>query len=171
MCRQKNITYPVHVRLVISSSAKSVLSVTISPMMLSKLPSALSFYLVSITVVHFSPPKLVSFKRSKNNASLVVLPGVTTSFYLLSYVLYTGFLRTPAFSTNFFFLLLNYRTTKLLSICLFSSSMFRLANCFPILHSFVFHRLTSSLLVDEPSSSKNHYSGTSHPVLLDTPLP
>lgn len=42
-----------YVRLAISSSVESVLSVTISPTMLSKLSPALLFCLVLITVIHF----------------------------------------------------------------------------------------------------------------------
>ena len=77
-----------------------------------------------------------------------VLPGLTT--YLRSFVLYIGLLSNPAFSTKLLFLPLNQWTTKPFPVSLISSScMFRLANSvrLPTLDSFIFHPLTSSLLV------------------------
>ena len=73
--------------------------------------------------------------------------------YLRSFVFYTGLLSNPVFSTKVLFLPLNHWTTKPLPISLISSScMFRLTNSYllPILYSFVFHQLTSNLLVDAP---------------------
>ena len=69
--------------------------------------SALLFCLVLITVIHFllGAPKIwyVNFKKFKIRLpALVVLSGVTT-YYLRSFMLYTGFLSNPAFSTKFFF--------------------------------------------------------------------
>ena len=139
--------------------------------MLLKLSSALSFYLVLITVIHFllGAPKIwyVNFKMFKIRlpALLVVLSGLTT-YYLRSFVLYTGFLSNPAFRTKFFFLPLNHWTTKPLPVCLISSSsVFRLANSvrLPVLDSVVFHPLTSSPLVDAPSSVKHRYCATTYP--------
>ena len=82
--------------------------------------------------------------------SSVVLPGLST--YIWSFVLYTGFPSNPAFSIHFF-LPSNHWTIKPLPISLISSScIFHLANsgCLPIFNFFVFHPLTSSLLVDAP---------------------
>ena len=51
--------------------------------------------------------------------------------------------------------------------------MFRFDNSVRLstLDSFVVHPLTSSLLVDAPSSVKHHYSGTIYSTLSDTLLP
>ena len=49
-----NNTYSVHARLVVSNSVESVLFARISPMMLSKLSSALLICLILVTVIHFS---------------------------------------------------------------------------------------------------------------------
>ena len=98
-------------------------------------------------VIHFSlgAPKIwsVNFKIMLL-ASSVILPGLTT--YLWSFVLYIGFLSNPAFSTKLLFLPINHWATKSLPIYLISSAMFHLANSIhlPILHSFIFHPLTSS---------------------------
>ena len=126
--------------------------------------SALPFCLVLITVIHFllGAPKIwyVNFKMFKIRlpALLVVLSGLTT-YYLRSFVLYTGFLSNPAFRTKFFFILFNQWTAKLLPISLISSScVFRLVNSvrLPILHSFVFHPPSSSLPSALLKSSGRH---------------
>ena len=87
----------------------------------------------------------------------VVLPDLTTD--LRYFVIYTGFLSNPVFSTQFVLLPLNQSATRPLTISLISfNSMFLLAKSarLPIL---VFHRLISSLLVDMPSSINHHYCG------------
>ena len=89
-------------------------------------------------------------KVQNNDARLICL---TT--YLQSFVLYTGFLSNPVFSTELLFLSLNQRTAKPRSIYPVSSScMFHLANsvCLLIHNSFLFHPLTSSRLVNMSSS-------------------
>ena len=76
--------------------------------------SALPLCLVLITVIHFllGAPKIwyVNFKKFKIRlTALVVLSGLTT-YYLRSFVLYTGFLSNPAFSTIFFLLVLTFKS-------------------------------------------------------------
>ena len=152
-------TLPVRVRLAISSSAESVLSVIISLTMLSKVLSVLSFCLVLITVILFSlgAPQTWSVKfKTILPAPSVVLPGLTTCLW--SSVLYTRFLSNPESSTKLLFLLLNHSTTKPPPISLISSScMFRLTNSarLPILDSSVLHLLTSGALADSPYSIKH----------------
>ena len=78
----------------------------------------------------------VNFKRVTPTSS-VVLPGLTP--YLRSFMLCTGFLSDPAFSTKLFFSLFNHWTTKPLPISPMSSGCtFRLASFahLPMLNSF-----------------------------------
>ena len=106
-----------YVRLAISSSVESVLSVTISP---TTLLSVLSFCLIFITVIHFlqGAPKIWSVNFRKFiimlPTSSVILPGLTT--YLWSFVFYTSFLLNPVFNQNNFFLPLNHWPTRPLPI-------------------------------------------------------
>ena len=123
-----NNMYPVHIRFTISSSVKSVLSATISPMMLWKLPSALLFCLILITVIHLSlgDPKIwyVNFKKFKIMlpASSVILPGLTT--YLQSFMIYTGFLLNLAFSTKYLFSISEQPRSKLQTHKRFKRTLF-----------------------------------------------
>ena len=66
------------------------------------------------------PKNLICKLQKVLPASTVVLPGLTT--YLWSYVLYTSFLLSPAFTTKLLFLPLNHWTTKPLPISAISPS-------------------------------------------------
>ena len=150
-------------QLALSSSFKPVLFVTISPTLLSKLIYAFVLSRFDYCNPHFSlgVPKIrsVNFKKFKLMlpASFVVLPGLTT--YLQSFVLYTGFLSNPAFTTKLLFWPLNHWTTKPLSTFLISSSsMLHLTNSvrLPILDSFSSICSPQVLILIDASSSIKH---------------
>ena len=103
----------------------SVLSDTVPLTMLSEIFSVLPFRLVLNTVIHFSlgAPQFwcVNFKIMLS-ASSGVLPGLTT--YLRPFILYTGILLNPVFSTRFF-LPVNHWITKPLPVSRFGLAVRR----------------------------------------------